>query len=230
MVIVGARCSSTFLRTDTHVMRRVLLTMAGLLGGLTLVACLLVAVAERSVAGTAPPPDGVHVAVEDFYFDPATVPVRRGGTVVFDFVGGEHHTATDSSGLELYDSGPVAPDGPSTWFTFEAAGIFSFVCAPHEGMGGRVSVPVRVAPAFGGVHTRFTVTWASAEATADHVYDVQIRRPGAIWAFWRRAISARTDDFTPGAGRGRYRFRARLRDTGLSQASRWSEASSIRVG
>ena len=164
-------------------MRRVLLAFAGL----ALLASFLVAGAERSVAGTAPPPDGVHVAVEDFYFDPATVPVRRGGTVVFDFVGDEHHTATDSSGLELYDSGPVAPDASSTWFTFEAAGIFSFVCTPHEGMGGRVSVPVRAAPASGGLHARFTVTWASADATGNHMYDVQIRRPGATWTSWRKA-------------------------------------------
>ncbi len=176
------------------------------------------------------PPDGVHVAVEDFYFDPATVPVRRGGTVVFDFVGGVHHTATDSSGLALYDSGPVAPDGPSMWFTFEAAGIYSFVCTPHAGMGGRVSVPVRAAPASGGVRTRFTVVWASAEATGDYVYDVQVRRPGATWTSWRRGITARTDDFTSRAGKGRYRFRARLRDVGLGRASRWSTASSIRVG
>ena len=47
---------------------------------------------------TSPPPD-THVAVVDFRFDPATVPSRRGGTVVFDFVGPSHHTATDSSGL-----------------------------------------------------------------------------------------------------------------------------------
>ncbi len=178
---------------------------------------------------TTVPPDGVHVAVDDFYFDPATVPVGRGGTVVFDFVGGVHHTATDNSGLALYDSGTVAPGGPSTWFTFEAAGIYSFVCTPHAGMGGRVAVPVRAAPPSGGVHTRFSVTWASAEATGDHVYDVQIRRPGGTWKFWRRAITARTDDFTP-AGKGRFRFRARLRDTELSRASRWSTATSIRVG
>ena len=206
-------------------MRRVLLALVGL----ALVASVLVACAERSAAGTVPPPDGVHVAVQDFYFDPATVPVGRGVTVVFDFVGDKHHTATDSSGLELYDSGMVAPGGPSEAFTFVAAGIYSFVCTPHTGMGGRVSVPVRAAPASGGVHTRFTVTWGSADATGDHVYDVQIRRPGATWTFWRRAISARTDDFTP-AGKGRYRFRARVRDVALSRASRWSGASSIRVG
>ena len=149
---------------------------------------------------------------------------------MFDFGGSVHHTATDGSGLELYDSGPVTPGGQSTWFTFEAAGVYSFVCTPHTGMGGRVTVPMRVAPASGGVHRAFTVTWASATATGAHVYDVQIRRPGGIWTSWRMGVTPRTDDFTPGAGKGRYRFRARMRDTELGQASRWSVAATIRVG
>ena len=52
-----------------------------------------------------------HVAVDDFYFDPAT---RRSGVATrsFDFVGGITHTATDSSGLELFDSGNVPPGRP----------------------------------------------------------------------------------------------------------------------
>ncbi len=172
----------------------------------------------------------MHVAVTDFLFDPATVPVGRGGSVVFDFVGPAHHTATDSSGLELYDSGSVGPGGSSTWFTFEAAGVYSFVCTPHEGMGGRVSVPMRVAPISGGVHRTFTVTWASANAAGARVYDVQVRRPGATWVSWRAGVTASTHDFTPRDGKGRYRFRARLRDVGLGRASRWSAAVTIRVG
>ena len=110
--------------------------------------------------GPTSPPDGVHVEVVDYRFDPATVAVRRGGTVVFDFVGPAHHTATDSSGLQLYDSGSVGAGGPSTWFTFESAGIYSFVCTPHTGMGGRVEVPMRAAPRAGGLHRTFTITWA----------------------------------------------------------------------
>lgn len=201
------------------------------LPGLALLACFLVGGAGApAAAGTAPPSGGVHVAVEDFYFDPATVPVGRGGTVVFDFAGDVHHTATDNSGLELYDSGPVAPRGPSTWFTFEAAGVYSFVCTPHEGMGGRVSVPMRVSPASGRVHGTFAVTWASTVATGDHVYDVQIRRPGAIWTSWRRGVMSPTDLFIPGAGKGKYRFRARMRDVALGEASRWSAAATIHVG
>jgi hypothetical protein len=177
-----------------------------------------------------PPPDGVHVEVVDYRFDPATVGVGRGGTVVFDFVGPAHHTATDSSGLDLYDSGSVGAGGPSTWFTFEAAGVYAFVCTPHTGMGGRVEVPMRAAPRTGGLHHTFAITWASTDATGDHVYDVRLRRPGKPWKVWRSGVTMRSDSFVPGAGAGRYRFRARMRDVVSGEASRWSAAVSIRVG
>jgi Tol biopolymer transport system component len=180
--------------------------------------------------GPMPPPDGVHVEVVDYRFDPATVGVGRGGTVVFDFVGPAHHTATDSSGLDLYDSGSVGAGGPSTWFTFEAAGVYAFVCTPHTGMGGRVEVPMRAAPRTGGLHHTFAITWASTDATGDHVYDVRLRRPGKPWKVWRSGVTMRSDSFVPGAGAGRYRFRARMRDVVSGEASRWSAAVSIRVG
>ena len=171
----------------------------------------------------------VHVDVGEFYFAPASVTLRRGGRVVFDFVGSDTHTATDSSGLELYDSGNVAPGGPSFEFTFPAAGIYPFVCTPHTGMGGRVSVPMRVVPRSGPLRSAFTVVWAASSATGGRVYDVQIRRPGATWDSWRRGVSGRTGSFVAHAGKGVYGFRARMRDPDLGGSSRWSPASRIRV-
>lgn len=172
----------------------------------------------------------MHVAALDDRFEPATVAVGRGGTVIFDFEGSTDHTATDGSGLELYDSGTVSPGGPSTRFTFEGAGLYRFVCSTHAGMAGRVQVPVRVTPSSGGIHRTFTVTWASVVPAGDHVYDVQIRRPGRNWTSWRTGVAARADDFMPDGRKGRYRFRARMRDTGLGRASGWSVAATIRVG
>ena len=188
------------------------------------------ATSPTGTVGPTPPPGGVHVEVVDYRFDPATVGVARGGTVVFDFVGPAHHTATDNSGLDLYDSGSVGAGGPSTWFTFEAAGVYAFVCTPHTGMGGRVEVPMRAAPRTGGLHRTFTITWASADASGDHVYDVRLRRPGKPWKVWRSGVTMPSDSFVPGAGAGRYRFRARMRDAVSGEASRWSSAVSIRVG
>ena len=172
----------------------------------------------------------VSIAVQDFYFDPASPTIGRGDTVTFDFVGDATHTATDSSGLELFDSGNVPPgSGPSLWFTFEAAGVYNFVCTPHTGMGGRVSVPMRAAPATGRRHATFTLVWATAAATGDHIYDVQVKRPGGTWSTWRIGVTIRSDTFEP-SKTGRYRFRARMRDVGLGESSRWSPASSISVG
>ena len=201
---------------------------------------VVLTVVAAGVAGVAPgvpvraavraaAPSEIHVEVVDFRFDPSTVRVPRGGTVVFDFVGPTHHPATDGSGLELYDSGPVDAGGPSTSFSFVAAGTYPFVCTPHAQMGGRVEVPVRAAPTSGGEHRRFTVTWAEAEASGGRVYDVQIRRPGATWTLWRRGVAAPDTSFVPHAGPGPYRFRARLRDTATRARSRWSPVERIRV-
>jgi plastocyanin len=171
----------------------------------------------------------VHVDVGEYFFAPGTAEVARGGTVVFDFVGGVTHTATDASGLDLYDSGNVPGGGPSFSYTFVAAGEYRFVCSPHPFMGGRVRVPVRAAPARGGRRDSFTVVWAAAAAVGNHVHDVQIRRPGERWSMWRRGRVHRSAPFVPDAGRGRYRFRARVRDVGLGESSRWSPATTIRV-
>lgn len=189
-----------------------------------------------TAAGARPGPRGaaspteVSIEVQDFYFDPAAPTIGRGDTVTFDFVGDVTHTATDDTGLELFDSGNVPPgSGPSLSFTYEAAGVYHFVCTPHTGMAGRVSVPMRAAPSTGRRHDAFTLVWASAAATGDHVYDVQIRRPGSAWSTWRSGVTIRSETFEPWKA-GRYRFRARMRDAATGGSTRWSPASAISVG
>ena len=171
---------------------------------------------------------GTHVAVHDQYFSPTTVPVPRGGTVVFDFVGEGHHTATDDSGLDLYDSGLVDGGGPSLSVDFPAAGAYRFTCAPHPSMGGRVEVPVRVSPRKGDLGERFTVTWASIPPPEGLVQDVQIRRPGGTWKIWRDGVAGTSRVFRADAGAGVYRFRARLRD-GARNAAFWSPEATASV-
>jgi hypothetical protein len=166
--------------------------------------------------------------VEDNFFDPTAVPIARGGTVVFDYVGAQHHTATDSSGLDLYDSGSVSGGGASTWFTFDAAGVYRFTCTLHPSMGGRVEVPVRAAPATGGLNKRFTITWAAAPPAVGLVYDVQIKRPGGDWKAWRDGVLGLSKTFRADKGTGTYRFRARTRDAG-GATSLWSLEAHITV-
>jgi plastocyanin len=174
-------------------------------------------------------PTTVNVAVGEFYFAPGSIQLARGGTVVFDFTGAETHTVTDGSGLELFDTGNVGPGEPSFEFTFPAAGVYPFVCTPHTGMGGRVSVPVRVTPRSGATGDAFIVVWAASSATDGRVYDVQVRRPGARWDAWRRGVTRVFGSFIAKAGEGEYRFRARMRDPGLGASSRWSPAARLRV-
>ncbi|HEY6566213.1 MAG TPA: plastocyanin/azurin family copper-binding protein [Actinomycetota bacterium] len=201
------------------------------------VASVVTAAMLSAPATAAPPiprgssPADTHVEVLDFRFDESHLSIGRGGTVIFDFVGQSHHTATDGTGMDLFDSGSVAPGGPSTSFTFVAAGAYRFVCTPHvsDGMVGRISVPMRVAPARAGVHHTFTATWAAITAASGFVYDVQVKRPGTGWASWRKATTDRQASFTPNAGKGTYRFRSRMRSLTGGEAS-WSEVSTIRVG
>ena len=176
-----------------------------------------------------PLPNEVQVEVTDFRFTPASVVLPRGGTIVFVHLGPSHHSATDATGMLLFDSGSVDETSPPTSYTFEAAGVYPFVCTPHPFMGGRVSVPVRAAPASGSATRARTVTFAAGPAPDGFAYDVQVRRPGDGWASWKRGVSEPSASFTADAGEGTYRFRARLREIDVA-SSRWSEPSSIRVG
>ncbi len=148
--------------------------------------------------------------------------------MIFDYVGAQQHSATDSSGLDLYDSGTVSGGGPSTWFTFDAAGVYHFTCTLHPLMVGQVDVPVRAAPAKGGLNRRFTITWAAAAPSAGLVYDVQIKRPGGDWKVWRDGVLGLSKTFRADKGTGTYSFRARSRNAG-GGSSLWSLSAQIRV-
>jgi plastocyanin len=153
-------------------------------------------------------------------FSPATLDLPRGGTVVWDFDGPSTHTATDGTGMGLYDSDLVLGGGPSFEASFTAAGRYAVVCTLHEDMGGTVRVPTGVARSATTVGDAVTVRWAATTAAAGFVHDVQIRRPGQAWTPWRTGVVARTGTFVP-ARAGTFRFRARLRAPGTAHAA-WS--------
>jgi plastocyanin len=202
-----------------------------LIPAVALTAALVVAATNVSagpVSASATPPEGIHVEVRDDYFLPAAVNIPRGGTIIFDHLGPSHHTATDGTGMGLYDSGSVDESSPPTWYTFEAAGLYPFVCVFHPQMSGRAYVPVRAAPATGRASKTRTITWATGLAPDGFVYDVQIRRPGSGWTSWRTATLEPSTSFLADAGTGRYRFRARLHESGVA-ASRWSQPAMIEV-
>jgi plastocyanin len=203
-----------------------------------ILSALAVAVFVPTAGNAAPAPFTPARAVADTQidatdnrFEPTVPQVPRGGTVVFNFVGPSSHLATDTL-LGLYDSGLVPGGGPSTSYTFTAAGVYPFNCFLHieDGMTGRIHVPMQATPSKGSLKRTYTLTWASAEAAPGFAYDVRLKRPGHTWSDWRSSVTIRKGTYQPHAGKGVYRFQARLRRTDTGDTSLWSDAVSITVG
>jgi plastocyanin len=178
--------------------------------------------------------DAVTVSAYDFgaydLFGPSEIQLRRGGTVTFTFDGPDKsHTATDGTGLALYDSGPVPPGGPDFDATFTAAGTYEVVCTLHAGMQGTVDVPVTAAPASPDRGDTVTVTWASVRSGGPLVHDVQLRKPGGTWTTWRDDVVARQGKLEV-RRLGTWRFRARLERATTGATSDWSRVATVSVG
>ena len=170
-------------------------------------------------------PADVFVTVSDAGFRRRTTIAQQGDTVQWDFTGGTH-SATDASGMGLFDSGPRT-SGESFQFTFTTAGRYT-VDDTFSANTGTIAVPVRVTPGSGTTSTTFTVTWSSAALSGGFQADIQIRRPGSPWRNWRVNQTTTTSaTFTPDSGTGTYQFRARLENAG--GRSRWSQPASIAV-
>lgn len=196
---------------------------------------LLLAVGQATLGDPAPAvaaPDEVHVRAYDVggfdLFSPATVQIRRGGTVTWDFDGPSTHTATDGTGMELYDSGLVAGGGPSSSFVFAGAGRYRVVCTLHEAMGGTVEVPIGARPRSSPVGEAVAIRWGAGAPAPGSVYDVQVRKPGRAWRTWQRGTDAASQAFVPGRD-GTFGFRARLRAPAKQAHASWSAPVSVTV-
>ncbi len=170
-----------------------------------------------------------RVLALDDYFLPSLAEVSQGETVVWDFSQADRsHSATDTSGMALFDSGLISPGGPSFAYAFTAAGTYPYTCTIHSAeMNGRIQVPVRVSPRSGAAGDTFAVRWSTVPAPAGFVYDVQRRRNDGSWAPWLTDATVATASFEPTRA-GRYRFRARLRRQSAG-ASGWSPSASMTV-
>ncbi len=81
--------------------------------------------------------DTVEVRIVDFAFEPATITVSPGTTVVWTNVGPTAHTTT--SRQRLWDSG-ILQKGASYRFTFDKPGAYDYWCVLHPSMLGTVIV------------------------------------------------------------------------------------------
>jgi len=159
---------------------------------------------------------------------PDVVGVVQGGMVAWTFPAPGIHSATDTSGMGLFDSGPRLP---VSYFAsrFVAAGTYTYVDTGSSAKG-TVKVPLVAKPKKGHPTTKFTITWAAGAAPGDFVFDVQVKRPGSTqFENWQRGVTTLQANFTPDAGKGTYSFRARIRNTANGAASGYSAAKSIKV-
>jgi halocyanin-like protein len=84
----------------------------------------------------------VQVGADDgFAFAPAAIQVDPGTTVVWTWTGdGGRHNVVERDGV--FSSPYHDEEGATFEWTFDSAGLFPYVCEPHEGMGMKGGVRV----------------------------------------------------------------------------------------
>jgi plastocyanin len=180
-----------------------------------------------AAAAPAAAPKVVNVA--DFAFNPLSVKDGLGKSVQWSFQGPSAHTATDASGIGIFDSGAKTP-GQTFTFAFTAAGTYDVMCTIHTFMTSKVLVAPKTKPRTGSSGTHFTITWATAAPLAGRVFDVQIKRPGdSGFTAFMTGTTATSATFTPDHGSGMYQFEARVRRTSNGAATGFSPAGKISV-
>ena len=96
---------------------------------------VVVAAATTDVAATVASGSGA-VGIADFKFDPPTVNVPVGGSVVWTNNDTQPHTATSAGN---FDAGAIQPGATAT-VKFKTAGSFTYICSFHPFMTGTVVV------------------------------------------------------------------------------------------
>jgi len=82
-------------------------------------------------------PGVVEIDIVDFAFEPDTLTVPAGTTIVWTNKGDTTHTVTDADAR--FDSGPLEPNASFT-LTFADPGTFDYFCDFHEEMRGTIVV------------------------------------------------------------------------------------------
>jgi uncharacterized repeat protein (TIGR01451 family) len=178
-------------------------------------------------------PNTTYISLFNTGFKPTPTTVALGTTVQWNNYGTGSHSATDSRQLgcasspcALFDSG-LMPVLSYYRFSFDAAGTYS-VADSATLHTAQVAVAPTVVPGSGTTSTTFTVTWADQPAPAGYVYDVQLTKPGStVWRSWLTGVTEASATFSSAntplwVGPGTYSFRARLRNTGTTNASGYS--------
>jgi plastocyanin len=102
-----------------------------------LILAVLVFAAQATTAQT------VQVYIDDFFFQPDSIEISIGTTVIWESISVDNHTTTSTSGL--WDSGIIPPGGIFS-YTFNSAGVYHYFCDIHPGLIAVIVVSPEQAP------------------------------------------------------------------------------------
>jgi uncharacterized repeat protein (TIGR01451 family) len=167
-----------------------------------------------------------YVRVTNSGFSPVNLSITQGMTVQWNMLGPSANGVQDGNGLGFFNV-PAHSPVHYTRFTFVAAGAYTVT--DKLGHSSTVFVALKKKPGTGTTATPFTVTWASASAPAGYAFDIEIARPGGAFVPWLTGQTAKSAVFTPDAGTGTYKFRAKMRLISSGATSGFSKVLSIVV-
>ena len=101
-----------------------------------LVLALVAGQAVAAPGGEATASSSSKVTVKSFKYQPGTLQISKGSTVVFSNAAGVAHTATDSG---VFNTGHIKP-GHSASVRFKQKGTFTYHCTIHPFMHGKIVV------------------------------------------------------------------------------------------
>ena len=87
----------------------------------------------------ATPLNSESVTIRGFSFNPGTITIKTGETVVWTNNDGAPHTVTATSGPEMFDSGTLSK-GQTFSQTFTTPGTYEYKCSIHPSMQGTIIV------------------------------------------------------------------------------------------
>jgi hypothetical protein len=151
------------------------------------------------------------------------------GSVTWSFensAGAGNMSATDSTGLGLFDTGPRHASYKFT-YVWKWAGTYPYH-STTTGTKGAIKVLMVRKPGTAALGKSFTFNWASAGRT-NCVFDVEIKHQGAPhWSYLRFATAALSTTYRP-RKTGWYAIRARMRNKVSNKFSGFSPAVLIHV-
>ena len=215
---------------DGQLSRRVFIRRLVLTGVTTAAALSYASILEALPADAGVLTD-FYLYVQDFaFFTPAKLALGQN----VQFASGSDayfHTATDTSGMALFDTGPIRPRGYG-YATIPTAGSYAYHCSEptsvHPAMKGKLKAPVVISPPSGNVNTTFSVTWAVVGLPVGFVVDVQRKAPGGVWTTWQNGVTIGNASLKL-ATVGQWSFRARLRRISNGKSSGWSAATKVNI-